>query len=102
AAEPAAPVMLPWCRKPSASGAASDVVIPSAVPEFRGLVEHLAADRGEAVELLVDSRVQREHGHPMAVLEGEPHTEVPLQRAAYGVTRERAQQLPACLLVRRG
>ncbi|CAM5260476.1 hypothetical protein SHIRM173S_09592 [Streptomyces hirsutus] len=38
----------------------------------------------------------------MAVLEGQPDTEVPLQRSADRVTRERTQQLTACLLVRRG
>src|SRR3954454_1427003 len=74
----------------------------SAVPELRGLVEQLTADRGEACQRLVDRGVQREHRHPVAVLEGQPHTEVPLQRAAYRVTRERTQQLTACLLVRRG
>lgn len=73
----------------------------SAVAQFRRLVEQLAAHRGEAGQLLVDRGVKREHGHPVAVLEGQPHTEVPLQRAAYRVTRERTQQLTACLLVRR-
>jgi len=38
----------------------------------------------------------------VTVLEGQPHTEVPLQRAAYRVTRQRTQQLATCLLVRRG
>jgi len=37
----------------------------------------------------------------MAVLEGETHSEVPLQRTANGITREGAQQLTTCLLVRR-
>ena len=50
---------------------------------------------------VVHRGVQREHRDPVAVLEGQPHTEVPLQRAAYRVTRERAQQLATCLLVRR-
>ncbi|EFE67045.1 predicted protein [Streptomyces viridosporus ATCC 14672] len=59
----------------------------SAVAQFRRLVQQLTADRGEAVQRLVDRGVEREHGHPVAVLEGQPNTEVPLQRTAYRVTR---------------
>ncbi len=46
-------------------------------------------------------RVERENRDAVAVLKGEPHTEVALQRTTDGVTRQRAQQLAACLLVRR-
>ena len=73
----------------------------SAVAERRRLVEQLSADRGEARQPVVDRRVQREYRDPVAVLEGEPHTEVPLQRAAYRVAGQRAQQLTSGLLVRR-
>jgi hypothetical protein len=38
----------------------------------------------------------------VAVLEGQPHPEVPLQGAAYRVARKGTQQLTPCLLVRRG
>ena len=67
----------------------------------RRLVQQLPADRGEAGVALVDRGVEREHRDPVAVLEGEAHPEVPLQRTADRVTRQRAQQLAACLLVRR-
>ncbi len=89
-------------RTPPAYGAASSAPsAASAVPELRGLVQQLTAHRGEAGQRLVHRAVQREHRHPVAVLEGQAYTEVPLQRAAYRVTRERTQQLTACLLVRR-
>jgi hypothetical protein len=76
-------------------------IAASAVPELRRLVQQLAAHRGEAGQGVVHRAVQREHRHPVAVLEGQAHPEVPLQRTAYRVTRERTQQLAARLLVRR-
>jgi len=42
-----------------------------------------------------------ERGHPVAVLEGQLHPEVPLQPAADGVRGQRPQQLAAFGLARR-